>query len=345
MEFSFDRSRQSNNLSQNNQSQATASAQPAAHSDEVDPSTITNERLRKAIERNRERQKQRDEQSRRVAPQASSTSSQDVNSAWAQHQAHMQASNPRAQMEEHVQSPLFQERAEARQETRQEPRQEARPETRPETRYEQQVAEEQQRYTPPPQQPSHAQADTMANHSDENQRRRPLGRAHIRREGARFESTANATPAQEEVKAAPVTETAVMPSRRTVAKPDDTEFTPVKRTTKKAASHISYTTGTKKKAKEVDPKLIDYLVKGSWLFCGFLVLRLIFANGGVVDYFSQRSILNQRFAELTRIKKENMSLVHEIERMQLDAAYQKRLVRDNLGFIAQDEFLILFPKD
>jgi hypothetical protein len=40
-----------------------------------------------------------------------------------------------------------------------------------------------------------------------------------------------------------------------------------------------------------------------------------------------------------------MSLVHEIERMQYDVAFQKRLVRDNLGFIAQDEFLILFPKE
>jgi hypothetical protein len=138
---------------------------------------------------------------------------------------------------------------------------------------------------------------------------------------------------------------APMATRKSVARPDEAEFAPVKRTTKRAASQISYTTGSRSKGKDFDPKLINYLVKGSWIFCGFLILRLIYANGGVVDFFSQKKILNERFSELSRIKKENMSLVHEIERMQYDVAFQKRLVRDNLGFIAQDEFLILFPKE
>lgn len=135
-------------------------------------------------------------------------------------------------------------------------------------------------------------------------------------------------------------------SRRSVAKPDDTEFVPVKRATKKVASQISYSTSTgRKKPKSLDPKLTGYLVKGCWIFCGVMVLRLIFANGGVTDYYSQKSQVNERVNQLKEIKKENMQLVREIERMRTDAGFQKKLVRDNLGFIANDEFLILFPKE
>ena len=67
----------------------------------------------------------------------------------------------------------------------------------------------------------------------------------------------------------------------------------------------------------------------------------------------QKKLINKRVLDfgcgsgsfLSRIKKENMQIVREIERMQTDTAYQKKLVRDNLGFIAADEFLILFPKE
>jgi len=135
-------------------------------------------------------------------------------------------------------------------------------------------------------------------------------------------------------------------SRRSVAKPDDTEFVPVKRASKKVSSQISYTTSsTRKKSKSIDPAYSNYLVKGAWVFCAIMVLRLIFANGGVTDYYSQKSQLNERLTQLSEIKKDNMQLVREIERMRSDAGYQKKLVRDNLGFIAQDEFLILFPKE
>lgn len=94
----------------------------------------------------------------------------------------------------------------------------------------------------------------------------------------------------------------------------------------------------------MDPKYVTWLVKGSWIFCGLMVLRLIFATGGVTDFYSQKSIVAERVTELGDIKKENTALVREIERMRSDAGFQKKLVRDNLGFIAADEFLVLFPK-
>ncbi len=255
MEFSFDRSRSSNtsiNKGQENRA------------DEADTSTIANERLRKAIERNRARQR-----SRESAP--NQTSNIDIDSVRAQHQAHAGAYAERRTVVEERQAPLFEERAEVKEA----PREEAR---------------------------------------------------EVPKEEPREEPVITAT-------------------RKTVARPDEAELIPVKRATRKVASHVSYTTGNKKKTKELNPTLVNYLVKGTWFFCGFLVLRLFFSSGGVVDYYNGRSLLNDRILELKRIKKENMALVSEIERMQLDASFQKKLVRDNLGFIAADEYLVLFPKD
>jgi cell division protein FtsB len=140
--------------------------------------------------------------------------------------------------------------------------------------------------------------------------------------------------------------TSTVVSRRTVAKPDDTEFVPVKRSSRKVANQVSYATGSsKKKAKAIDPKISLYFVRGCWLFCGVMILRLIFAAGGVTDFYSQKATVNEKNEELNSIKKENMQLVREIERMKIDTSFQKKLVRDNLGFIANDEFLVLFPKD
>jgi cell division protein FtsB len=151
------------------------------------------------------------------------------------------------------------------------------------------------------------------------------------------------THAKERVHDAPKSSGVV--TRRNAARPNEAEFTPVKRTSRKVSAQISYSTSGRKKSKPLDPVFVGYLIKGSWIFCGIMVLRLIFANGGVSDFYSQRSLYNNRLEELGRIKKENMVLVQEIERMQTDASFQKKLVRDNLGFIASDEYLILFPKE
>jgi cell division protein FtsB len=144
--------------------------------------------------------------------------------------------------------------------------------------------------------------------------------------------------ARERVSTPPESTTVV--SRRSVAKPEDTEFVPVKRTQRKVASQISYTTTgtTKRKQKSLDPKYQGWLIKGSWIFCAVMVLRLIFAAGGVTDFYSQKNSVSARLGELSDIKKENMQLVREIERMRSDTGFQKKLVR------ASDEFLVLFPK-
>jgi cell division protein FtsB len=223
-----------------------------------DTSNIANERLRKAIERNRQRQKEREQQEQKAQPTQATQSAQ------------------YAQRAEQTQQAQTQFRA------------------RPQT--------------PPPPPPQFEQA--------------PLPETE---------------PIIEEPK----------PTRRTVARPqEETEFVAVKRTTKRAAPALNYhTTSTHKKSKPWDPAIVSFLTKAAWIFAIFLVLRLAFAKGGMTDFYAQHKLLNQRQSELLSIKTENMQMVREIERMYTDAGYQKKLVRDNLGFIAADEFLVLFPKD
>lgn len=224
-----------------------------------DTSGIANERLRKAIERNRQRQKEREDREQRE-----------------------QATQPQFQT--------------AQEQFRPRPQQ-----------------------TPPPPPPFEQQINQSAQASGQTNR------------------------VEVEIEDEPVVE---RPTRRTVARPHDTEFVAVKRATKKAAPALNYhTTSNRKKSKPLDPAIVSFLTKCAWIFAGFLILRLVFAKGGVTDFYSQHKVLTQKQSELKKIKDENMQLVREIERMHTDAGYQKKLVRDNLGFIAADEFLVLFPKE
>jgi len=126
---------------------------------------------------------------------------------------------------------------------------------------------------------------------------------------------------------------------------NEIEFVPVKRNSKKLKNEQTSAAEKKSKPKSFGQlSLNDLLWNASWIFCLFLMLRLVFSQGGVLDFYDLRSTLNDRHVELMRLKSENMQLVKEIEKMQTDQAYQKRLVRDHLGFIAEDEFLILFPQ-
>lgn len=265
MEFSFDRSNETHlrNTTQSRPEPKVAPVQAAPkeapHDDGIDTSTIANERLRKAIERNRARQAERNRQAAAVNPSQATAAQNFSQTGPSQEQAS-----------------LF---------------------DRPQEKVQETIQQEPERVTP-------------------------------------------SRPKAEERRAT----TAV--TRRTVARPNEADFTPAKRAPRKVSSQISYTTtSSRKKSKPLDPKLLGYLVKGCWVFCGIMVLRLVFAHGGVSDYYSQRSLHNERLGELDRIKKENMQLVREIERMKTDMVFQKKLVRDNLGFIASDEFLVLFPKE
>lgn len=128
------------------------------------------------------------------------------------------------------------------------------------------------------------------------------------------------------------------------------EPTVVSRTPRKSATKAltkakprAKTTSTKKKSKLLQ-STNEYVIKGIWVFCAILLLRLVFSDGGVKDFYAKKEVLQGRFKELARIEEENKNLLNEIDLLKKDPQYQKKVVRDHLGYIAKDEYLILFPE-
>lgn len=90
---------------------------------------------------------------------------------------------------------------------------------------------------------------------------------------------------------------------------------------------------------------VALLPKIGWGVIGLLVLRLIFMDRGVYDYYSTQNHLIEKNQELQNLSRENEELKAEISRIHVDAGYQKQLAKEHLGVIAADEFLILFAQD
>jgi cell division protein FtsB len=146
--------------------------------------------------------------------------------------------------------------------------------------------------------------------------------------------------------------TVLVPTRKTVARADSFEFTEEPpRASKKSAASVAYPVRsratTRKVAKSSRKKraIKGLGLKLAWAFSALMFVRLIFSGGGVIDYYSKTNLANGRQNELARIEKENRELIREIELIKNGHSHQKRLVREHLGFIASDEFLILFAKE
>ncbi len=137
-------------------------------------------------------------------------------------------------------------------------------------------------------------------------------------------------------------------SRKSVATGDQLEFSTSLRTSpQRAPAKPSYTSAKRKVKthKKSNDRFSNIMLKSAWAFCGFLLLRLIFSGGGILDYNERKSMLEGREHELESIKIDNQKTLGEIELIQKDTSTQKKLVRDHLGFIARDEYLIIFQKD
>lgn len=141
--------------------------------------------------------------------------------------------------------------------------------------------------------------------------------------------------------------------RRSVATVQNVEFTTDLETIKsKPPVPIGYASAkrkvtTKKRSSRisVSQKPLDYFVKACWVFAFILFARLIFSSGGVVDYYSSKQKLADRAYEAEQIVKDNKAIALEIEAIRTDQAYQRKIVREHLGFISKDEFLILFHQE
>ena len=91
-------------------------------------------------------------------------------------------------------------------------------------------------------------------------------------------------------------------------------------------------------------KWIERFQKLSWCGCFVLFFHLIFSDRGVADYYSQKKRLDKKVKGLASLQVEKKELKTNIRLIRKNKSHQKKLVRDHLGFISKDEFLILFQK-
>lgn len=87
---------------------------------------------------------------------------------------------------------------------------------------------------------------------------------------------------------------------------------------------------------------VDLLPRIGWAIAGLLLLRLIFMERGVLQYWQMSGTIGEHEEELARVQSENASINNEIKRIEFDKGYQRFLAKEHLGVIAADEFLILF---
>jgi len=90
---------------------------------------------------------------------------------------------------------------------------------------------------------------------------------------------------------------------------------------------------------------VSLLPRIGWAVIGLMVLRLIFMDRGVYDYYSTQNLIKNKNQELRNLSRENEELKAEISRIHVDPSYQRQLAKEHLGVIAADEFLILFAQD
>lgn len=84
------------------------------------------------------------------------------------------------------------------------------------------------------------------------------------------------------------------------------------------------------------------LVRLAWLGMVFLMGRLTFFEGGIIDYFDQKERVASIKESMRELEGLNSGLRKEIRLLKESSSYHKKMIRKHLGMIAPDEFLILF---
>ena len=92
-------------------------------------------------------------------------------------------------------------------------------------------------------------------------------------------------------------------------------------------------------------KWMSKIHQGFWVLGLFLLLRLIFSNRGILDYYNMDILLQNKTSHWQSIHIENQELRKEIVRLHKDPLWQKKITKEHLGVISSEEFVILFAQE
>lgn len=124
----------------------------------------------------------------------------------------------------------------------------------------------------------------------------------------------------------------------------DLEIVKPKKRTRRSAPKAKYIAPAKsrKRVKTKNKSLSFTWNRLGLIVCTLLLTRLVFMENGVIDYYLMQDIIAGEHMELEMLKAENTALVSEIHDLKTNPVYQKKVARDHLGVIANNEFLVLF---
>lgn len=85
-----------------------------------------------------------------------------------------------------------------------------------------------------------------------------------------------------------------------------------------------------------------YIIASIFLFS---ILKLIFMDGGIYSFYTNKKTLSGIEQINQEIIAENDRLAIEIEKLQNDSNYKRQAIRDYLGMIEPDEYLVIFKNE
>ncbi len=132
----------------------------------------------------------------------------------------------------------------------------------------------------------------------------------------------------------------VSSTRKKVSHVDDIELTNTKKRSRTSFTNVDY---SKKTSAKTDIK--KHVRRAPVYFLVALVLRLIFMDRGLIEYFQTQNKLTDMQYQLEQNKKEVQNIIQEIQLIKTSSAFQKKLARDHLGVIGPDEYLVLFAQE
>jgi len=131
--------------------------------------------------------------------------------------------------------------------------------------------------------------------------------------------------------------------RESVGRPDNIQFTNIRGTRTNNILHPNIRSRSNNRGdSELKKKFLKSCIILGWIFCIMFFGQLIIGARGVIDFYKLDSEYKEMVNRYQSIFNDNQKISQEIERLKKDNAYQKKLVRDNLGFISKNEYLILF---
>lgn len=138
-------------------------------------------------------------------------------------------------------------------------------------------------------------------------------------------------------------------TRKRVGKAGMNEFTlPARQSSRSKTHEIEYAPARKKNKVRKSTSIFNEMPtwkKVMWGMYALMILRLIFMQGGLLDFYYMEQALNEKQSEIAMLQAENESIADDIEKLRTDRNFQKKTARENLGVIAEDEYLVVFARE